>query len=226
MIQRKEKICKKGSGPALGFIGCGNPAFLYRYGLCSDCFISFLYNTPQGNEVRLKWLKSGKKQIAKSDRKEQAVKKEENRDKTYFEKLLEKLVNSIVRFIDSEKGCVSCDHGWEKPWTRQRHAGHRISVGSNATLRFNLFNEWVQCSICNDWKSANEREYDKGIIKHYGQEMLDYIKQLPAEYPELHLSIDELKDAISKAREVKKEILDGKDFTREEINKIIGIYKS
>ena len=105
--------------------------------------------------------------------------KESIKSKSYFEKLLQTEINSIVRLIDNDNGCISCDHGWTKEATRQFHAGHRLSVGSNPTLRFNLFNIYKQCSICNNWKSANEREYDKGIVNHYCIELLEYIKQLP-----------------------------------------------
>lgn len=161
----------------------------------------------------------------KQSKKEFAIKKEASRSKSYFEKKLETEVNAIVRFIDTGKGCISCNHGWESNFTRQAHAGHRISVGSNPSLRYHLFDIFLQCSICNNWKSANEREYDKGIIKHYGQETLDYIKQLPSEVGSIHLSIDELKQAIINARKVKAEILSGTDYSREEINNLIGIYK-
>jgi len=146
------------------------------------------------------------------------------RSKSYFEKLLQTEINSIVRLIDNEKGCISCDHGWLKESTRQWHSGHRLSIGSNPTIRFNLFNIYKQCSICNNWKSGNERMYDKGIIDHYCLELLDYIKQLPNEYKELHLSIDDLKTAIIKAKQVKKEILSGIDYSRKQINDFIGIY--
>lgn len=169
--------------------------------------------------IELSHKKAKKESIQRTKKQKELIK-----SKSYFEKLLQTEINSIVRLIDNDKGCISCDHGWTKEATRQWHAGHRLSVGSNPTLRFNLFNIYKQCSICNNWKSANEREYDKGIVNNYGIELLEYIKQLPDEFKELHLSIDELKTAIEKARKVKKEILSGIDYTRHEINEKIGIY--
>ena len=55
--------------------------------------------------------------------------------------------------------------------------------------------------------------------------MLEYIQELPSKYKELHLSINDLKQAIINARSVKKEIFSGVDYSREEINLILGIYK-
>lgn len=220
----KLKRCK-GTGKAIGQ-GCGGLfVFLHKFGLCLSCFKGWLFGTPEG-ETYLKSIQiSAKKDVQKQARKEHAEKKEESRNKTYFEKQLEHEVNAIVRLIDAEKGCISCSHGWETKFTRQAHAGHRISVGSNPTLRYNVFNIFKQCSICNDWKSANEREYDKGLIKHYGASMLEYVRIIPAQFPSLHLSKEELKEAIQIARQIKKDILEGKDYTRQQINDKIGIYK-
>lgn len=222
MIQQKPKRCK-GIGKAIGY-GCGDKKFLHKFGLCKDCFFDWLYNTTGGKLFLDSTQIRAKKHVQKEQKKEQSAKKEENRSKSYFEKQLEHEINAIVRLIDAEKGCISCNHGWEKPWTRQAHAGHKFSVGSNPTLRYNLFDIFLQCSICNNWKSGNERKYDKGLITHYGQEMLEYIHELPSKYKELHLSIEELKQAIINARSVKKEILSGIDYSREEVNNRIGIY--
>jgi len=205
----KPKICK--------FEGCDQEAINFpnstiKQKFCKDHAISQAIS-----KVRLNSIKTAKKELRE--------KKESIRTKNWYEKKLESEVNQIVRLIDNDKGCISCKCGWETSTERQFHAGHRKSVKSNPTIRFNVFNIYKQCSICNNWESANEREYDKGIIKYYGQEMLDDIEQLPAEFKEIHLSIDELKEAIDKSRILKKEILSGKDFTRKEINDLIGIYK-
>ena len=219
----KLKKCH-GLNKAIGFVSCGQSKYLHKFGLCKDCFFEWLYNTTEGKLFLDSTQIRAKKHVQKEQRKEQSAKKEESRSKSYFEKQLEHEINAIVRLIDADKGCISCNHGWDKPWTRQRHAGHKFSVGSNPTLRYNLFDIFLQCSICNNWKSGNEREYDKGLITHYGQEMLEYIQELPLKYKELHLSIEELNQAIINARNIKKEILSGVDYSREEINKKIGIY--
>lgn len=219
----KAKPCK-GTGKAIG-CGCGIPQILHKFGLCLTCFKSWLFDTPEGSKYRESVQIRAKKQVQTETRKAWAQKKEESRNKTYFEKQLETEINAIVRLVDAEKGCISCSHGWGSPFTRQAHAGHRLSVGSNATLRFNMFNIFKQCYICNKEKHANDREYDKGLVKHYGPAMLEYVRILPAQFPSLHLSKEELKEAIQIARQIKKDILEGKDYTRQQINDKIGIYK-
>jgi len=206
----KPKICK--------FKGCDQEAINFpnstiKQKFCKDHAISQAIS-----KVRLNSIKTAKKEHKQNV--------DSARSKSYFEKQLQTEINSIVRLIDNDKGCISCDHGWNNLDTRQWHSGHRFSIGSNSSLRFNVFNIYKQCSICNNWLSGNERKYDKGIIDHYCVELLDYIKQLPTEYKEIHLSIDDLKTAIIKAKQVKKEILSGIDYSRKEINDFIGIYES
>jgi len=205
----KPKICK--------FEGCeleaaNFPNSTIKQKFCKNHAVSQAISKVRQNSIK----------AAKNEHKQKV---DSARSKSYFEKQLQTEINSIVRLIDNDKGCISCDHGWSKEPTRQWHSGHRLSIGSNPTIRYNLFNIYKQCSICNNWKSGNERMYDKGIIDHYYIELLDYIKQLPNEYKEIHLSIDELKTAIIKAKQVKKEILSGKDYSRKKINDFIGIYK-
>lgn len=223
MIQQKQKKCK-GIGKAIGY-GCGDSKYLHKFGLCQRCFKEWLFSNdglPYLSSTQIR----AKKYVQKKQRKEQQEKKESIRKKSWYEKNLESEVNEIIRLIDNDKGCISCKCGWETTTKRQFHAGHRKSVKSNPTIRYHMFNIFKQCSICNNWESANEREYDKGIIRHYGQEILDLNEQLASQYKELHLSIDELKQAIINARKVKKDILLGIDYTRIEINQRIGIYES
>ena len=151
--------------------------------------------------------------------------KKEIMTKSEYEKILQTIVNSIVRMTDIDRGCISCEHGWKgQPFTRQRHAGHRYSIGSTPALRFDMFNLYVQDSICNNYLSGNERNYDKGIIEHHGQEYITILEKHKLEYQELKLTIPELTEAITRATEVKKQLMKGKYFGREEINQMIGIY--
>lgn len=220
----KEKRCR-GTGRALGF-GCSEISVIHKFGLCLSCFKNWLFNSENGKEYLYKTQLKAKKDVTIEKKRELKEKKEQVAKKSYYEKQLEHEINAIVRLIDNDKGCISCDHGWHKPATRQWHAGHRVSIGSNPTLRYHLFNIFKQCSICNDWKSANERAYDAGIIKIYGKAVYDYIKSLPARYTSLNLSKEELKEKIIIAREIKRDILSGKDYTREEINQRLAIYKN
>ncbi len=218
------KKCK-GTGKALGS-GCGEPKSIHKYGLCLDCFKHWLFNTDEGKEYLDKTQLRAKKRVVKEEKQKARIKKEEQRKKSYYEKQLQNEINAIVRLIDTDKGCISCDHGWSKPVTRQMHAGHYYSVGSNPTLRYHLFDIFKQCSICNNHKSGNERAYEAGILRIYGQGMLNYIKSLPSKYRSLNLSKEELKEKIKIARQIKRDILNGNDYNRSEINVKLGIYNA
>ena len=225
MIRKRAiKKCKP-TGKAKNFKSCSTVKTIFRFGMCQDCFKKWLYSTKEGMDYIKSVSLKAKKDVKKEKLKELREEKKSIRNKSYYEKKLEAEINEIVRLIDVDKGCISCEHGWDGKWTRQRHAGHRLSVGSFPAIRYNLFNIYLQCSLDNKYKSGNEREYDKGLIKHYGDKYLEKVMSLKSKYPELHLQVFELEEAIKRAREIKKEILSGKDFTREEINNYINIYK-
>ena len=145
--------------------------------------------------------------------------------KSEYESILQTIVNSIVRMVDIDRGCISCNHGWKgEQFTRQRHAGHRHSRGSTPALRFDMYNIFGQCSICNNYLSGNERNFDYGIVKHHGPGYIEILDEHKLKYQELKLTIPELSEAIKRATEVKKQLINGKYFGRDEINQMIGIY--
>lgn len=219
------KKCK-GTGKAKGS-GCGENKNIHKYGLCLDCFKNWVFGTPEGQQYFRMATLQGRKRAENENKKEKSKKKKEEKEavekKSELEKKLQKEFNSIIRIIDTGKGCISCRHGWRVKWTRQGHAGHWLSVGSNPQLRYNFNNCYLQCSICNNHKSSNSREYDKGIKRHYGQETLDKMQGLK-KIKELHLTKEELRDFIVKIRDIKKEIMSGNDFSRDELNQKLGIY--
>lgn len=224
MAIKKRSIKKcRGIGKAIDF-GCGDVKEIWVYGLCFDC--------------RNKWLMSDKgityiqKHIVRSKRLERVkekekrkIEKEEVQRKGELQKILQKIINEIVRIIDIDKPCISCGHGKEI-WTRRRDAGHFYAVGGNYnSLRYNMHIIHCQCIQCNVFLHSNNKNYIDGLIKRYGIDYYNMIESLPQKYKELHLTKEDLKEAIKQARFVKKELLSGKDFTRDEINKIIRIYK-
>lgn len=229
----KYKFCKRGTDKAYGFEGCkkeipvmrfGKRNFKYGLGISCGCYAKWLSTTEDLEETINKSIIIGKKRVDKEIKKENNKKKENVRQKSFYEKKLQTIINSIVRLIDNDKGCISCSHGWDGNWTRQRHAGHRLSVGSHPELRFNFLNNFVQCSICNNYKSGNERAYDKGLIKHYGELFYNEVSGLKGEYKSLKLTKTELQEIIENANKIKQDILSGKDYSRKEINKLLGIY--
>ena len=137
MIEKKKKICK-GNYRVNHFAGCGEEKYIHKFGLCNSCLISWCFNTPEGKEYyNNQFIPAGKKKVKTEEKRER---KESIKTKSDYLKELQTIVNRIVRIIDTGKGCISCSHGWSEPWTRQQHAGHRLSVGSCPELRFNFNN--------------------------------------------------------------------------------------
>lgn len=225
MIPIKQKTCKATS-KAKGFKTCGEEIILKKYGMCSDCYRKWLLNTDEGNKELDKYTLRAKTVVVKKKKKEIRQKKELIKNRSAYEKELQQIINTIVRLIDYDKHCISCIHGKTEPFTRQAHASHFWSVGSNAQLRFNLHNIHKSCSICNSWKHGNLIQYKSGIIERYDEAYMDLINNLPKKYISIKLDKESLKEAITAAKKIKKEIESGKDYCREEINKILGIYQN
>lgn len=181
------------------------------------------------------WLKDNpekaKKNYKKVVRKELNQMKEKGISHDAWQAKLQPFINKIARLIDAGCGCVSCPN--ELINGQARYGSHRWNVGNNNTWRFNLNNIWTSCFKCNSKLSGNGDGYDKGLEQTYGKEYAEYVKfGMKLQYPIIKLTIDEIKEAIVKAKEVIKELetLD-KTYTpqerielRHKYNKQIGIY--
>lgn len=146
-----------------------------------------------------------------------------------YENILQQLINKIVRLIDQGNPCIS-HNGMGK----KINAGHYHSVGSNNSLRFNLFNIFSQCEGCNNFKGSNRTGYDEGLKKLFGFDEWLYINEgILLKYREVKLSVPELKEAITKCKEIIVKLQKDKSIRspeerlqmRYELNRQIGIYK-
>jgi hypothetical protein len=167
-----------------------------------------------------------KRKAAKKDwnkrKKEEKVK---SKNLTNWKDDLQKVVNWIVRKIDEGKPCIS--HPQHRHNLRM-DAGHYYSVATSGDLRFNLHNIHAQGS------SANERhgggpDYLNGLSKRYGQDYADYVQyKLGRIYKGIakeKIRISDIKELyLPNARRVKREMEKGADFTRDQVNTLIGIY--
>jgi len=103
---------------------------------------------------------------------------------------LTKVFNEFIRRRDmkAQKGiCISCD----KPGNQ---AGHYLPTSSNPqpSLVFNEKNVNLQCAHCNCWLHGNQHDYAKGLIKKYGEgiiDELDVIRSLP-QNPWMHFEYE------------------------------------
>ena len=217
-METKPKKCK-GINTAKSFQGCNIVSKERIFGLCRNCYLEWIRTTGEGaKHLQSKIIPRARKIVQNAEKEIKKKEKESIKTKSYYEKNLQTLVNKIVRLIDINKGCISCAHGWSEPGTRQFHSGHFYSVGSSPSLRFNLFNIYKQCSICNNYLSGNENNFKKGLIKHHNFDIdLDRVILLK-------LTVSDLNDLISKCRIVIRNIENGKDYTRQEVNSFLGLY--
>jgi len=133
----------------------------------------------------------------------------------------------MVRRIDYGNTCMMCDKEIKKV-----NACHYHGVGSNDSLRFNLFNIWAGCYSCNGNKGGNIIGYDMMLIQKAGKDNWEYIKfQLVKDYPLLKLSREEVRDLIPKVHKlaigveaVRRSTME-RWLLREKLNKQIGLYK-
>lgn len=86
--------------------------------------------------------------------------------------------NLYIRLRDTDENgigkCISSGRTIKIP-SRNSHAGHYYSAGSNPLLRFNEDNVHLQSLSDNYFKSGNQLEYRKNLIKKIG---LDRVEKL------------------------------------------------
>ena len=142
---------------------------------CKMCKSSFIPTRPMQTicsfECSIEYAKNkNKTEIEKKARK---VKKEfKENDKSTLIKLAQTVVNKYIRLRDDKLPCCSCGH----LEGRQFHSGHYENVAGKQQLRFYTLNINKQCSICNNYLSANLVPYRKFMIDKYGLEKVEWIE--------------------------------------------------
>ena len=159
--------------------------------------------------------------IARADKKEKLDKLKSVAD---WKKDLQVVVNWIVRELDKDFPCIS--HPETKNFLRY-DAGHAYTVKVHSDVRYNVHNIHKQSS------EANERhgfcaEYAKGLKVRYGQKYLDMVLSLPLDWKGIgkdKFTISNIKDIyLPNARRIQREMKDGAEFSRDQVNEMIGIY--
>lgn len=179
-------------------------------------------------------LEYAKKKQDKKQSKAWNIEKRERLDKlktlTDWKKGLEQIINEIIRLIDKDQPCMMCSITIKKTF-----ACHYHSVGSNDTLRFNLFNIWAGCFSCNGAKGGNLHCYDMLLIEKLGHERWEYIKfDLTRIYSHLGLTIQDIKEVLPEAKQIRSELKSSNLIytyeqrwkLREKYNTRLGIYKT
>ena len=227
-MKSNTKKCK-GTGKAKGFNGCDKPSDRRKYGLCPECYVSWLFNSKEGKEQQEKHYSSFKeKEITEKKKRYNVERKKEKLSVKKFgelKSLLQKEINTIARLIDKDQGCISCSHGWSGDFTQQANGSHYFNVGSYDNLRFHLDNIHKSCIYCNKENEGNKPEYLRTLINLYGQDYADYVLNLNILYPMIKLDKATLIELVPIARKIVRELKKGTKYTRKDVNDIMGIYK-
>ena len=224
----KQKKCQ-GNYRTDKFEGCGNLVFPFRYGLGTCCFNKWVKSGSEKAEeyidkVTIKVKVDSVKTYNKDQRDKKKKLKESIKSITDWKKDLQDVVNWIVREIDKDYKCIS--HPDMKGFLRY-DAGHYYGTGAHSDVRFNMHNIHKQNSQANE-RYGGCASYTLGIKERYGNEYLDMMLDLPLKYKGIgkeKFTIDNIRNIyLPNARRIKREIQKGADFTRDQINEIIGIY--
>lgn len=200
----------------------------HGFGLDCGCFLNWISDTEEGKLHFDKFLIKTKKNYERKKRIEKLKAKEKLKNLSDWKADLQKEINSIVRLIDNDWGCIATGAK-----TGKMNAGHYIGVGANETLRFHLENIWLQSEHSNMWKSGDTLRYQDGIIQLYGKEYLERLNSFKSIKP-IKLTIDEVKEKISITRSIIKWLkLQDRNFNvverlelRKKFNEQIGIYEN
>ncbi len=106
-------------------------------------------------------------------------------DRSYQIRKAQQAFNKFIRLRDGNI-CISCGNQ-----TRQMQSGHYLSVGSHPELRFHPDNAHSQCTICNNFKSGNQKNYRENLIIKIG---LSNVEWLEGPHELFKLSLQDIKD--------------------------------
>lgn len=169
------KPCK-GINKGKGY-GCGKVVSYRVYGLCPECFKSWLYQTDEGlEEIKRRSLKAKKDRVSQ-EKKRIRKKKEELLTVQDWIKIAQQAFNAYIRERDKDQKCISCDNVLKGKFD----AGHYYSAGGHYSLRFNEDNVHGQCVACNQHKHGNLQRYREGILKRLDGRKLNKLDELSQE---------------------------------------------
>jgi len=141
-----------------------------------DCRAKLPKDAPPWQEVcsvacSLEWLEVKKAKAralqAKRSKKEryEKVRNFRMQERPHQIRLTQQKFNAMIRSLDKDRGCISCDKGPD--WPGQWHAGHFLTTASMPALRFDARNCHKQCSVCNNHFSGRIGSYTMGLEWRY-----------------------------------------------------------
>lgn len=195
----KPKICKKGTGRALGFKGCGELKYMHRYSLCVDCFKTWCLTTPEGKELIEKSRLTGKKKADKEKKSENRRKKRELDEKGAMG-LADMYFSRYIRLKHSENGFCTCYTCGAILPIKQSDNGHYKKRQYKAT-RYHENNCRSQCKTCNgDIKhNGKQVEFRINLINEIGLQEVEEIERLARSF--VKMSAKDYRDIADHYRE-------------------------
>lgn len=168
-----EKKCV-GINKAKGFQGCGKLTKHRKYGLCLNCYPTWLYSTDLGKLEIEKARIKGKKQVENKKKKERSELKESLKSISAVINDVKKVFQHFIRLRDKGKPCISCGNKNPADWC----GSHFFSAGVYSGLIFDERNCHGACnSYCNMYLSGNLVNYRIGLIERYGEEYVLKLEQ-------------------------------------------------
>ncbi|CAB4165127.1 Bacteriophage lambda NinG [uncultured Caudovirales phage] len=141
---------------------------------------------------------------------------------------LQKEINKLARMIDTKfdyTTCIDCGRNFGK----QTDAAHYHSRGAHPALRFNLDNLHSAASNCNQWSDKHKEGYKDGLVTRYGEAYAHYIYSLPLDFPETHLTAQDIYEKLTLVRKLIRTFesykFESSIQARKLLNKIINIYQ-
>lgn len=190
MIERKEKKCK-GTGKSKNY-GCGELKIIHRYGLCSKCFVDWLYNSEEGkkhlNKAKIKGKSKAEKKYKADFRARKNSTNISSKNFNLYKTTAWKWCSHYVLLYYADSNCIvqcSTDPTLSYHVTDKNiHVGHYIkyrdgnSTNNSTAL---LFENLAPQSARDNTKYGGKPEVMKEwLIKHHGEEKiknLDRIKR-------------------------------------------------
>lgn len=130
----------------------------------------------------LQWVALQKEKRLRIEAKRQRAEDRERKIKlqppSYWADRAQAAVNQYRRLVLRGEPCISCGRHHQG----QYHAGHFVSRGASAALRFEHDNIWLQCKPCNSDKGGNVIEYRKALVLRIGVARVEWLEG-PHEMP-------------------------------------------
>lgn len=187
---KKCAICKEPFEPVFSSLEkwCSNPD--------KDCQFEYAMQVVEKNRKQKEL--AAKKEWTETKK----VYRDNTKKKSEYEAELQVKVNKLARLIDAGCGCTSCGTHNTVRWD----GGHFHSVGAASSIRYNLFNIYIQCGIqCNGFKGGNQTAYAEMLGKIFGQKHREFVQFELMQTPAIKLSIGDFKRLNTEANLLIKE---------------------